>query len=211
MTRPDQSDYLAHFTTDRKPFNSGAPDNPTNDVVGMSAYERLIAILESKTLRASSLPWINRNAVCFTECPWASLLAHADTYSPYGLGFEKPRIFAAGGGPCYYVRPDHWKKQTWDNHLKTFATPFAPEYRPPKLKTDEYLNGKTIDFSREREWRIPHDFNFEYEQVSFVIVNTYEDMAKFPQGLKDSIGRENFIIMEIYRNIERLWPVHIAT
>jgi hypothetical protein len=33
-------------------------------------------------------------------------------------------------------------------------------------------------------------------------------MARFPRDLKDAIGRERFIIMDIYENIERLWPVH---
>ena len=117
MVRPDISDYLAHFTTDRNPCMFSDKNNPINDVAGTSAYERLISILESKMIRASLLPWANRNAVCFTECPWASLIALADVYSPYGIGFEKPRVFAAGGAPCYYIRPDHWAKQNWGEVL----------------------------------------------------------------------------------------------
>ena len=65
-----------------------------------------------------------------------------------------------------------------------------------------------MDFSHEREWRIPHNFTFEYDQVEFVIVNTYEDMAQFPRELKDAVGRDRFLIMDVYRNVERLWPVH---
>jgi hypothetical protein len=210
MARPDISDYLAHFTTDRPPVVSNEPRNPTNDVTGTSAYERLISIVQSKMIRASLLPWAKRNAVCFTECPWASLIDHADAYSPYGIGFTKRDVFADGGGPVYYVRPDHWDKQTWDPHLRTFATPFSPKYRPTALQDDKYLYGKTIDYSHEREWRVPHDFTFDYRDISFVVVKTYEDMAKFPQPLKDAIGRDRFLIMEIYRNIERLWPVHVT-
>jgi hypothetical protein len=33
-------------------------------------------------------------------------------------------------------------------------------------------------------------------------------MAEFPKELKDAIGREKFLLMEVYRNVERLWPVH---
>jgi hypothetical protein len=33
-------------------------------------------------------------------------------------------------------------------------------------------------------------------------------MAKFPQGLKNAIGREKFLLMEVYRTVEHLWPVH---
>ena len=190
--RPDVSNYLAHFT-------KGKPGKP--------ALKILQEILESKRLIASPLPWTKRPAVCFTECPWSSLLAHSRHYSPYGFGFSKPRIFAAGGAPAYYVRADHYEKQQWEPHLHTFVTPFWPAYRPNTLKTSA-LGGKTIDYAHEREWRVPHDFTFELDQVEFVILKTYKDMAQFPQNLKDSIGREKFILMENYETVERLWPVH---
>ena len=76
------------------------------------------------------------------------------------------------------------------------------------MRTAEYLDGKTIDYSHEREWRIPHTFTFKLSEVAFVILNTYEDMAKFPKEIKDEIGRNKFILMDIYENIESLWPIH---
>ncbi len=88
----------------------------------------------------------------------------------------------------------------------TFATPFWPEYRPKKLR--QAIKFPTVDYSHEREWRVPHDLFFEYDDIEFIIVKKYEDMARFPQELKNHIGRDKFIIMEIYTNIERLWPVH---
>lgn len=190
--RPDQSDYLAHFTK------------------GDNAYDKLLSILQEKKLTAGQLPWTKKRAVCFTECPWASLLSHAEQYSPYAIGFEKPRIFAAGGGPAYYVRADHFDKQQWENDLYAFVTPFWPGYRPSHLKDEKYLGGKTIDYAHEREWRVPHDFNFEYSQINFVILDTYEDMAKFPKTFKDAIGREKFVLMDMYRKIEELWPTHLV-
>ena len=206
--RPDFSDYLAHFTAGRPPLADQTTANPTSTFSGMTAKEKLISILETKQVKASKLPWTGRLAVCLTECPWSSLIDHADRYSPYGIGFTKPHVFAAGGGPVYYVRADHWDKQNWDPHLKTFATPFWPGYRPPVLKTDAHLGGSTVDYSHEREWRVPHDFRFEYHHIAFVIVASYKDMAEFPQSLKDEIGRDKFIIMDVYKNIENLWPVH---
>ena len=207
-SRPDFSSYLAHFTRDGEPYGHKDDQNPTNEFSPMSAEDRLISILKSGTIKAGSLPWVGRNAVCFTECPWSSLLDHAKQYSSYAVGFNKPRVFAAGGGPAYYVRADHWEKQEWDPHLKTFATPFWPHYRPKHLRNNDYLNGKTIDYSHEREWRVPHDFTFELGQVEFIILPTYKEMAAFPQELKDAIGREKFLLMEVYRNVEKLWPVH---
>lgn len=205
--RPDFSKYLAHFTSGRPPVSEAA-ENPTVPFSALSAKEKLIKILQDKKIIASNLPWTGCRAVCFTECPWSSMIDHAERYSPYGIGFSKPRIFAAGGGPAYYVRADHWRRQEWDQNLKTFVTPFWPAYRPPHLRTDEHLGGSTVDYSHEREWRVPHDFIFQYSQIEFVIVASYEDMAQFPQELKDEIGREKFLIMEIYKNIEGLWPVH---
>jgi len=35
-------------------------------------------------------------------------------------------------------------------------------------------------------------------------------MAKFPKELKDAIGREKFILLDVYKHIENLWPTHIV-
>jgi len=188
--RQDQSDYLAHFTK------------------GPNAYQNLISILSERVIHAGTLPWVNRPAVCLTECPWPSLMQHAAQYSPYGIGFNKPFVFAAGGGPVYYVRADHFNKQEWMDHVKTFVAPFWPPYRPKKLRGADWMGGKTVDYSHEREWRVPHDLAFQPDDVEFIVLKSYEDMAKFPKELKDAIGREKFILMDIYRNIETLWPTH---
>ena len=200
--RPDVSNYLAHFTKNLKDKNG--------EVIGIS-FDRLIKILQEKIIYASKMPWTNSRAVCFTECPWTSLIDHARRYSPYGVGFDKGLIFASGGAPVYYVRCDYWETQGWkDDTLKdAFATPFWPIYTPTRLKKQFRPFEKVVDFSHEREWRIPHDFMFEYNQIAFVIVDTYSDMAAFPRELKDAIGREKFIIMDNYKKIEELWPVHL--
>ncbi len=64
------------------------------------------------------------------------------------------------------------------------------------------------DYSHEREWRVPHDLYFDYKNIEFVILKNYDNMAKFPQELKDAIGREKFILMDNYKFVEKLWPVH---
>jgi hypothetical protein len=206
MARPDQSDYLAHFTSNRPPLS--ADSVLPKDYHNLSALDKLVSILRQCKIYASNVPWVNRAAVCLTECPWTSLLSHAKQYSPFGIGFAKPRVFAAGGGPAYYVRADHWAKQDWQPDVRTFATPFWPTYRPSTLKDETFLSGKTVDYSHEREWRIPHDFTFNYQNIEFIILDTYEDMAKFPRELKDSIGRNKFLLMDNYRHIELIWPVH---
>lgn len=221
MPRPDFSDYVAHFTKSALPF--GVKDNPEHETlrrVPTTAYERLVSILEKQAVWATPMPWTNAQAVAFTECPWGSLLRHAAQYSPYGVGFTKPHLFAAGGGPAIYLRQDMLASQRghlagrgippFHYHIWTFVTPFVPDYAPQSHR-DEYWNGRTpIDFTHEREWRVSHDFTFRYDQVQFVILDTYEDMARFPTALKDEIGRDRFLIMDVYRKIEEFWPIHIV-
>ncbi len=185
------SKYLAHFSK------------------GDSAYDNLVSILRDEEIRAGELPWTGRPAVCFTECPWSSLLSHVQNYSPYGVGFGKHHVFAAGGGPAYYVRADHFQAQQWAADVYPFVTPFWPGYRPRHLRTQEFLGGRTVDYAHEREWRVPHAFSFDRSRVEFVILDTYDDMARFPRDLKDAIGRDKFILMDIYRKIEELWPTHV--
>jgi hypothetical protein len=202
-TRPDFSEYLAHFT---KTSRSGGKL--------ITATDRLVSILTSGTINAGSLPWTKRPAVCFTECPWSSLLSHAKQYSAFGIGFKKPTIFAHGGGPAYYVRADHFFHQKWDPSIYSFVTPFWPSYRPTTIPNPigptgkPALAGKSIDYSHEREWRIPQDFSFSPPDVEFVILPDYKTMAAIPSKLKDAIGRDKFLLLEMYRAVERLWPVH---
>lgn len=219
MIRPDFSNYVAHFTKDAAPI--GAVDNPDDVIVKKiagTASERLVSILTQRRILATPMPWTNKKAVCFTECPFWSLLAHANQYSPFGVGFTKPHLFAAKGGPAIYLRPDLYEKQQEFKHeerdhwrglhpeLFAFVTPFVPDYAPEDVK------GKwakpTVDYTHEREWRVPHDFSFTLDQVQFVTVSTYADMANFPLALTDAIGHKKFVIMEMYREIERLWPTH---
>lgn len=204
--RPDFSKYLAHFATDRPPV-SNKEGNPASSVKELSAKERLINILTEKRIRASVMPWTNCHAACFTECPWSSLLEHTQRYSPYGIGFEKSFVFSKNGSPVYYVRADQYEKQEWHEHLKPFVTPFWPSYRPKSIEKKKVF--KTCDYSQEREWRVPHDLPFEYNNIAFIILKNYADMAQFPKALKDAIGRDKFILMDNYRNIEKLWPVHL--
>lgn len=217
--RPDFSEFVGHFTKDAAPYNA---DKITNDeekkLGGLSALEKLTSILEMKKIIATPMPWTNKSAVAFTECPWSSMLAHARKYSPHAVGFTKAHLFAAGGGPAIYMRQDLYDKQRnmgarpgwgWHAGVHAFVTPFRPRYAPASVKS-EYPEGKKqeVDYTHEREWRVPRSFTFRLDQVAFVILDTYGEMAAFPKQLKDEIGRDKFILMENYRNVERLWPTH---
>lgn len=211
MNRPDFSDYLAHFTTDRKPCVTDVTNNIGMKWEGVSAYDRLVSMLQERKINATIMPWTKVPAVCLTECPWSGILAHTKRYSPYGIGFSKSFVYSKHGGPVFYMRPDHFIEQKEDKkfakHVLPFITPFSPTYRPAWMKRKYDI--QDVDYTHEREWRVPHDFTFQYRDIKFVILKDYNDMAKFPQNLKDLIGRDKFILMDNYKKVEELWPVHI--
>lgn len=204
--RPDFSNYLVHFTKDKLPC-SKAKTNPAKEfAVKVSALDRLINILKQKQIRSSELTWIHKNAVCFTECIWGSLLSHAQVYSSYGIGFTKEYIFQKGGNPVFYVRPKlHEHIKQISEEVKPFLTPFQPEYSKDPMAH----NIKRVDYSHEREWRVPMDFDFEYKDVAFIIVKSLNDL-KLPKlsPLVKQIGESKFIVMDNYKKVEQIWPIH---
>lgn len=70
-SRPDFSEYVGHFTK-----SAPAIGETTGKITG-DAFARLINILSTGQIWATPMPWTNRPAVAFTECPWGSLIDHA--------------------------------------------------------------------------------------------------------------------------------------
>lgn len=208
MPRPDQSQFLAHFTRNGKNYTAdNRPENPTVDQ--MSALERLIKILSEKKIVVSNMPWTNKPAVCFTECPWGSLLRHADNYSPYGIGFTKKLIYSRKGNPVIYANPNLFHSQNWSDEAYTFVTPFVPKYASRNIKSKHPFKGKSVDYTHEREWRVGRDFSFQYHYVRFVVLKSVADLEKIPQSIIKEIGVEKFIFIDTYKKIEELWPTHV--
>ncbi len=207
--KPDYSNYLAHFT---KEYASVDNNNCLDESFKrMSAKDKLISILKTKTIYKSTMPWTNMEAVCFTECPWSSFVEHSLNYSSYGVGFSKKFIFGKHGAPAIYMRVDTFIKEKDSNftniceEIKFLITPFQPIYTPSRVKR---LSKRPVDYTHEREWRIPDTLNFEYKDVQFVIVKSNEDFISFPPDLRQAIGEGKFLVMDNYKNIEKLWPTH---
>lgn len=212
--RPDFSMYLAHFTKDGE-FCNGQQGNNIASIQKMDAKERLVSILEQKKILMSNMPWTNLPCVCFTECPWSSLLAHTEKYSCYGIGFNKKFIFCKHGAPVLYMRVNifmkyrkHGEHSGEEREMWTFVTPFSPKYGSEYTKR---LLKKPVDYTHEREWRVPEDLKFEYSDVEFIIVKTLDDFNTFPKELQGNLKAANVkvIIMDNYKLVETLWPVHI--
>ena len=199
LNRPDQSRYLAHFT---KGCIRGRK---------RSAKEVFIKILSEKRIEAHTVPWTKGRAVCFTECPWSSMTDHAKNYSPYGIGFTKEYIYRCGGNPVFYVRPEIYSKQEWDNSIKNYFTPFVPKYASEVTKDEFRSNGfdqDYLDYSHEREWRLLDNLEFDYRDISFLVVDKAEEIEEIAKLTRGNISTDLILPMSSYKIIESLWPVH---
>ncbi len=215
--RPDFSEYVAHFT------KSGAPDVDSANALGIPprAFDRLVKMLGEGNIIASTMKH-SRKAVALTECTWASFPDHAEHYSPYAIGFTKKHVYRAGGGPAFYMRPELFEKQLefrdenhkdrhgFHSHVYAFITTFCPEYATDEQK-QRYSKYADMDYSYEREWRVPHDFKFDYRRAAFIVVKTQDDVEELLCQTKLKIDRNKFLVMDMYRRIEELWPTHRLT
>lgn len=206
MSRPDQSFFLAHFTKNGDKYTGEEKENSSFDE--MSARQRLISILQDRTIKASTVPWVKKKVVCFTECPWGSLLRHAEKYSPYGIGFTKKLIYSRKGNPVLYLNPELFNLQQKDNPIYPFINPFLPSYASDKQKKTAF-HGRIVDYTHEREWRLTKDFKFQYTNATFVILKSVSDLEVIPDEIRNAIGLDRFIFMDTYRKIEELWPTHL--
>lgn len=211
MARPDFSEYVAHFTKEASPWAGGREDAPAvvAEIAPLSALDRLLKILRDRRIHATPMPYTGKPAVAFTECVWASLLAHADTYSPYGIGFTKDYLFRHGGGPVFYMRQDIYnaqrEQQGFHDDLWPFITPFVPDYASQE-HIAEYWNRPTIDYTQEREWRVPRDLEFDYGDVAFVVVDNNADGDAVAAVPPDNALRGKIVLRDNYNRITTLWP-----
>jgi hypothetical protein len=147
LMRRDISLALVHFTK--------ASD------VG-SAYDVLRRILrEKRVLGSSNFVRGAKTCVCFSEAPLGALehgLINATgftRYSPFGLQFEKEWIFSMGGRPVIY-EPEHEFAELPQSH----------QWRHVRLEFCPI----PVDFTWEREWRLPcEDLRFSEHEVTVVL------------------------------------------
>lgn len=159
--RTDLSDYLIHWTRGPTPAE---------------AFQRLKSIVfEQRLLGGTEMRKGMHPSVCFTESPQRQFDHIVTRYSPFGIQVKKSWAFARGGRPVIYQRdseyaalPDLFK---W-RHVR-----YEPDAEPP------------VDFSWEREWRIPVSELSLSESHFDIIVST----AKWAEALhSEQAAREEF-------------------
>jgi hypothetical protein len=146
--RADLAKHLIHFTKGRDRED---------------AYQTLKLILQQRRLLGSAR--FVRGAspcICFSEAPLTSLEhglindAGFSRYAPFGLLFLKSFIFGRGGRPVIYQPEEEFA--LLPEALRWRHVRFEPSAEPP------------IDFTWEREWRLPVDeLGFQFDDVEVVL------------------------------------------
>jgi hypothetical protein len=96
------------------------------------------------------------------------MLAEAGSrYAPFGVMVDKSWLFSRGGRPVIYQPENEY-----------FQLPEAFRHRHVRYEPD---NG--IDFTWEREWRIPGDVEIQPANVTLVVPD-----RRFPDLAKERIG-----------------------
>lgn len=144
----------------------------------LSSTEVLMKIIKEQCLIGSSTKsgFIcgARKAVCFQDTPLYQLSQNIYSEQEYrtqnsqakvryvgaGLMFPKPYIYRRGGRPVIYDNTEEAK-----NYL-----PSHELWRVVRLELSDDTN--VIDWTHEREWRIPDDFKFEINQATVILPNT---------------------------------------
>ena len=152
LGRDDRSFCLIHFT------RGGAHGD---------AFNTLVKILNDRRLIGSNSHIRSRSScVCFSEAPMTALrygLVNdfgAERYSQFGIRFTKKSIFDRGGRPVIYQPESEYQ-----------LLPESLKWRHVRFECN---NTRPIDFTWEREWRLPdEELPFTPEEVQ-VIVPTQE-------------------------------------
>ncbi|TDD81941.1 hypothetical protein E1293_17690 [Actinomadura darangshiensis] len=158
-TGPGQSDLLIHFCG-RRPNSKFTPDVPP-EIKEMTPQQRLDAILTNQTLLGFTPFRAHGPAVCLSESPGDHLLhmLRDRKMAPWGVLLRRADVIAAGGGGIAY--PPEAVHDQWPPEIKVWGNP---------IRNDGQA---VMDFSWEREWRIPSPngaWGFQPQAVAAVLV-----------------------------------------
>jgi hypothetical protein len=144
-----------------------------------NAFDVLIEILTTHILNGSTTTsgFItgNRPAVCFMESPLYSICQNIDfeqkiftgmagsgrrRYEPFGLMFPKEYIYQNGGRPVIYDNTNDAKLYLNQNEWWRI------------VKFDLTDTNNIVDWTHEREWRIPDNFDFDVKLATVILPNS---------------------------------------
>ncbi|RQH08445.1 hypothetical protein [Paraburkholderia dinghuensis] len=173
LVRRDVSDLLFHFTRGLEPRWVEIQGRKIN--MGETASHVLEKILRSGELHGTSHWTYGKDTVCFTEAPiheFNSVFALASIaseetqrprYEPYGVAVSKNWLYQQGGRPVIYDLPE-----SLDQYPDALRHRFCP-YDPVN----------SVDFTWEREWRVPSSALKLDPNQTLVVVPTSAEAFEF--------------------------------
>ncbi len=139
-----------------------------------NAFNTLIKILEEKKIKGSTTNkgFIcgSKSAVCLQEAPLTAIAENLQyeemirqkdggkiRYLGFGVRFQKSFIYKKGGRPVIYDNTDSAKRYL----------PESEYWRIVKLDLSNKNN--MVDWTHEREWRVPKSLEFKYSDCEVVL------------------------------------------
>jgi len=187
---PDVGDHLIHFTGRNGQRMAVGPE-----ILLLSPADRLMRILVEGRIRAFPTFGTSGAAiVALTEStqPTVRKVIADGPHVPFGIGFSKQTVFEKNGGPVLYVRGDEWEdaRSALPVPLRSRLVRFWPG---ADADDDEELPDHLAAESQwlhEREWRVPGDLSFNWDEVAFLIVPTLDWQAMHTQQIELWAGEQ---------------------
>ena len=140
---PAQSEFLIHFCG-RPAGRHNTPSVPAH-IRSLTPEQRLDNILwEQRIIGFPPFGYgVVQPMVCFSESPLNHLdwLLHSQHWPPWGVILRRQSLYAKGGGPVWYARPEEYSSLT-------------PAQRAWAVRYEATATQRS-DWVHEREWRIP--------------------------------------------------------
>lgn len=164
--------------------------------------DKLMSILSQRRIYGSDSAFIHgiTTAVCFQDAPLSGICQNVyfeqkyregnpeakHRYCACGLMFEKLYVFSKGGRPVIYDRTED-------------AKDFLPEAQWWRIVNLDFSDpDKMVDWTHEREWRVPDGFTFQLEKATVLLPDskTFRQFTKrCADELPDVLSRLRGIVV----------------
>ena len=165
IRRPDIANSLVHFTKGRVIHDMLMGQSTAGD----TAFDVLLQIIrQSVVIGGSGQVWGGGQVACFTETPLAHVqhfCGSGKRYAPYGVMISKSAAWEQGGRPVIYL-PEHDRERLFPD-------------REDKWRVVRFDGpGSSNDYTDEREWRVPLEFDLKKALGVFVLVKEHEEVER---------------------------------
>lgn len=196
--RSDLSSQVVHLT--RGTEHEGVKSGPVDVLFEILKSRHIRGSTTDKGFICGDIP-----ATCFQDVPLFSICENIHSEEQYrasvpdarvrymgvGLMFPKPYVFARGGRPVLY-------------ETSSKAKAILPEDEWWRIvRFDLNDDDNIIDWTHEREWRVPGSFDFDLDKATVILPNNYG----YKRFLKLCKEHEDEDILESIRGIVNLGAV----